>query len=176
MALDAWDGWARVWALAVVLVVAYAWVVVVLRVSGNRTLAKLNAFDFVVTIALGSTLSSVILSRSVPLVEGLLALGGLVLLQFVVAWSSSRSGAVDRAVKSDPTAVVVAGRLRHDALLRCRVSEDEVAAAIRKHGSGTLDDVQYVVLETDGTFSVLTGATDDWTLAGVDGAGATGDR
>lgn len=53
---------------------AYATLVVVLRVSGKRTLAKLNAFDFVVTVALGSTLATILLNSTVSWTEGAVAL------------------------------------------------------------------------------------------------------
>ena len=57
----------------------------VLRISGKRTLATLNAFDFVVTVAVGSTVATVLLSFAVALAEGVLALTLLVTLQWVVA-------------------------------------------------------------------------------------------
>jgi len=55
-------------------VVAYVALVVVLRSSGKRTLSKMNAFDLVVTVALGSTLATVLLSRDTPLAEGVVAI------------------------------------------------------------------------------------------------------
>lgn len=170
MTLEVWEGWGGVAAIGVALLVAYAWIVVVLRVSGKRTLAKLNAFDFVVTIAIGSTLSSVIISRQVPLVEGLAALAGLVALQFVVALGTSRSGVVDRIVKSTPTALLVDGELRPEAMARCRIGRDEVAAAVRQAGISRFEDVSHVVFETDGTLSVLCDAPWGSALDGVRGA------
>lgn len=169
MAVELWESWARVGALLLVLVVAYGWTILVLRVAGKRTLAKLNAFDFVVTIALGSTLSSVILTRDLPLGEGLLAIVGLVALQFSVAWASTRSQLFARLVKSTPTALLVDGELRQDAMARCRVRRDEIAAAARKHGHADMGDVGYVILETDGTFSVLSHSRGGDALDGVDG-------
>jgi uncharacterized membrane protein YcaP (DUF421 family) len=170
------ETWGRLAVLAAALVVAYAWLVLLLRISGKRTLAKLNAFDFVVTIALGSTLATVIVSRDVPLVEGAAALAGLVALQFVVARSTRASARFDRLVKAEPTALVVDGEVRHDAMRRTRVRPDEVAAALRKEGVASFADVDLVVLETDGTFSVLRDAGDGSALAGVQGLGPTGRR
>ena len=57
----------------VVAPLAYVWLVAVLRCSGKRTLAELNAFDFIVTVALGSTLATVALSTTVPIAETLQA-------------------------------------------------------------------------------------------------------
>ncbi len=59
---DSWDGPARV---ILVGVPAYLSLLLLLRVSGKRTLAKMNAFDFIVTIALGSILATLLTSRSV---------------------------------------------------------------------------------------------------------------
>lgn len=91
-----YDGWLGLVRVVVVGTCAYLALVLLLRVSGKRTLAKLNAFDFVVTVALGSTLATVLLSSTVALAEGVLALVLLVALQYVVAWASVRSRRVER--------------------------------------------------------------------------------
>ncbi len=72
------------WRTLVVSLVAYLCLVVLLRVSGKRTLSKMNAFDFVVTIALGSTLATILLNKDTSLAEGVMALGLLVGLQFLI--------------------------------------------------------------------------------------------
>src|SRR5690554_5806016 len=83
-----WSGLIRV---IVVGTLAYATLVISLRVSGKRTLSKMNAFDLVVTVALGSTLATVILSKDVALAEGIAAFVLLIGLQYIVTWSSIRS-------------------------------------------------------------------------------------
>lgn len=85
------NGWFALLRTAVVGVLAYAALVLFLRVSGKRTLAKMNAFDLVVTVSLGSTLATINLSANVALAQGLLALALLIALQFVMTWSI-RSG------------------------------------------------------------------------------------
>jgi uncharacterized membrane protein YcaP (DUF421 family) len=94
-----WSGLARV---AVATICTYPVLILFLRISGKRTLSKMNAFDFVVTIALGSTLATVILSKDISLAEGLLALFLLILLQFIITWLSVRSKVINRLVKSEP--------------------------------------------------------------------------
>lgn len=76
-----WDGWYDLARVAVVGRAGYLALIALLRISGKRTLAKLNAFDFVVTVALGSTLATVLLTSTVSLAEGVTALGLLVGLQ-----------------------------------------------------------------------------------------------
>ncbi|MXP64692.1 DUF421 domain-containing protein [Roseomonas sp. M0104] len=152
MFFDSWAGLARV---LVVGTLAYVALVVLLRVSGKRTLAKLNAFDFIVTVALGSTLATVLLSKSVALVEGILAFALLAGLQFLVAWLSVRSERFDALVKSEPVLLLHQGRFLDGALRAQRVTRDEVLSALRGQGFARPDQVSAVVLETDGTLSVL---------------------
>lgn len=149
------DTWTSLGRVILVGGLAYAGLVLMLRISGKRTLSKMNAFDLVVTVALGSTLATVLLSRSVPLVDGLAAFALLVGLQFVITWLSVRSDAVRNAVKSEPTVLVNGGTPLPDAMKRQRVTMDEVQAALRQSGQAQLDDRTTVVLETDGSLSVM---------------------
>ena len=63
------DSWDSILRTAVITILAYILMIFFLRISGKRTLSKMNAFDFVVTIALGSTLATVSLSKNVALAD-----------------------------------------------------------------------------------------------------------
>jgi uncharacterized membrane protein YcaP (DUF421 family) len=136
---------------------AYFWLVFVLRVTGKRTLAKLNAFDFAITVAFGSALATIIIDENVGLLRGGLVLLTLALLQFLVTKGSQWSDFVRRAVRSRPTLLVRNGEVYQKALQYERVTPDELAEVIRNNGYGRLDKVGAVIIETDGSFSVLGG-------------------
>lgn len=136
-------------------VVAYLALVLLLRVSGKRTLAAMNAFDLVVTVALGSTLSAVLISKDVSALQGFVAFLTLIALQFAVTWSSVRVRLVRRVARSSPVVLASHGRLAEDAMRTARVTSSEITQALRNDGHGSLHDVAAVVLETDGTFSVI---------------------
>ncbi len=149
------SGWDSLFRTLVVGVLAYVALVVFLRISGKRTLSKMNAFDLVVTVALGSTLATVLLARDVTLAEGALAFALLIGLQFAVSWSSVRARWVRRLATGEPTMLLFHGEFLPAALRQARVTEDEVRAAVRSAGLDALDRVHAVVLETDGSFSVV---------------------
>lgn len=149
------DSWHNLFRVVTVGVLAYAGLIVLLRLSGNRTLSKMNSFDLVVTVAFGSTLSTILINSNVTLATGLTALGLLILLQYVITWSAVRSRFISRSVKTRPTVLLFEGSLRHEALHRVRVTEGEVMAAVRKQGHGALDKIDAVVLESDGSLSVI---------------------
>ncbi len=150
---------------------AYLTLVLLLRISGKRTLTKLNAFDLVVTVALGSTLASTIMSKSVALAEGATAFLLLVALQFVITWLSVHYKPFSKLVKADPQLLLFEGEFLPGAMQSERVTRTEVCSAVRSSGAASLHQVRAVVLETDGSLSVMkvNGATDDSALEGVSG-------
>lgn len=157
----------------------YVALVCMLRVSGKRTVAKWNAFDLIVTVALGSAVGSAIVSRSVSVLSGLGAFVVLIGLQLVITWLSVRAPVVQRMVKSSPALLVRDGEFVRDRMGRERVTEAEVLTAVRGQGYGDLHDVHAVVLETDGTFSVIgrtAGAPRFSTLQHVEGYGTVVSR
>ena len=134
---------------------AYLALIAILRISGKRTLAKMSAFDFVVTVALGSTLATVLLTKDIPLAEGALGFGVLAALQFIITWIATQSDTVEEAVKAEPRILLSSGKFDMKAMEKERVTEEEVRSAVRKTGQGDLTNIAAVFLETDGSFSVV---------------------
>lgn len=154
------DNWQGLFRTVVVGILAYFSLVLILRISGKRTLSKMNAFDFVVTVALGSTLATILLSKDTALAEGLVALALLVALQFIITWLSVRSSTVSYLVKSEPRLLFHNGEFLRNAMRAERVNEYEVLQAMRSQGVSELDKVSSVILETDGSLSILTGRSE----------------
>lgn len=145
--------WSGIVRTLVVGSLAYFALVLFLRISGKRTLSKLNAFDLVVTVALGSTLSAIILQESVALAEGAAALALLIFLQFAVTFWSVRSRAFAKLLRSEPTLLARDGAFCSSAMQRERVTEDEALAAVRSSGGRDVSEVDYLILESDGSLT-----------------------
>lgn len=141
--------------VVVVGALAYIGLVVLLRVTGKRTLSKMNAFDLVVTVALGSTLATVVLSKDVALAEGMLAFVVLIILQYAVTWTSVRSKRFEGWVKAEPRLLFHKSAFLDVAMRRERITRSEVLAAMRHEGHDDPSTVCSVVLETDGSMSVV---------------------
>jgi uncharacterized membrane protein YcaP (DUF421 family) len=136
-------------------VLAYAGLIVILRVSRKRTLSKMNAFDFVVTIALGSTLATILLNKNVTLADGLVAFALLIFLQFIITWLSVRFSKFQSFVKSEPTLLFYQGEFLWKAMKVERFTKEEIIASMRQSGQNYLEEVEAIVLESDGSLSVI---------------------
>lgn len=149
------DGWADIVRTAVVGVLSYVALVVLLRISGKRTLSKMNIFDWVVTVAFGSTLATVLLSSTVSVAEATFAFAVLIGLQYVVTKLSVHTSWVRKLVTGEPTMLLYRGEMLREAMKRERVTEEEILAAVRLAGLSDLEAIEAVVLETDGALSVV---------------------
>ncbi|WP_442508836.1 DUF421 domain-containing protein [Novipirellula sp. SH528] len=173
------DGWAPVVRTLVLGTLSYLALVFLLRLSGKRTLSKMNAFDLVVTVAFGSTLASILTSRQVSLTQGVLALGLLVLLQLVNTFLAVRYSGYQTLIKAQPTLIFFQGQFLTDAMRKQRVSQEEVLAAMRQHGVAEPNEVDAVVIETEGSLSVLAknaSSLDALDRVGVSTSGSLGNR
>lgn len=149
------DNWDALFRTGIIGVMAYVSLIFFLRISGRRTLSKMNAFDLVVTVSLGSTLATILLNKDVALAEGALAFALLIGMQFAVTWLSVRISWVRKTVTGEPALLMYQGAFLSSALRITRVTEDEVMAAVRSAGHEILVKIEAVVLETDGSFSVV---------------------
>lgn len=150
------DTWSDIFRILIVGAASYTSLVLLLLGFGKRTLGQLNAFDFIVTVALGSTLATILLNSSVSWSEGIAALLVLAFLQFLVAWISARRPRLRTVLTSEPVLLLRDGRMLTDVLRRNRLTESEVLQAVRGSGSGDIRDIAAVVLETNGKLSVIT--------------------
>lgn len=149
------DNWFTIFRVLAVGISAYIALIILLRISGKRTLSKWNAFDFIVTIALGSILASIVLSKDVSLADGFAALVLLIGLQFAITSLSVRFKWVKDVIKAEPTLLFDKGEFLLEAMKSQRVTKSEIRTAIRASGNAAVEEIEAVILETDGSLSVV---------------------
>ncbi|MEX2641722.1 MAG: YetF domain-containing protein [Balneolales bacterium] len=154
------ENWNSLLRTLIIGVLAYAGLILLLRISGKRTLSKMNAFDFIITVALGSTLATVLLNKDIALAEGMLGFAVLIFLQYAITWLSVRSRIIKQFVKSEPTLLFYKGNYLHAVMKQERITVDEIQATVRQSGSGGMSSLDAVILETDGSMSVIPVFTD----------------
>lgn len=149
------DSWESIFRTTVITILAYVLLIFLLRVSGKRTLSKMNAFDFIVTIALGSTLATVMLNKNVAFADGILAFFLLIFLQYIITFLSARYKTISNLVKSTPALLVYKGEMLKPVMKKERIAEDEIYAILRQKGIGSIEEADAIVLETDGSLTVI---------------------
>ena len=148
---------------------AYVGVIATLRLSGKRSLAKWNIFDFVITIAIGTTLATTVMSTGSQeeMRKGIMGFLLLIIFQYTITTLSVQFDWFARIIKSKPALVVYNGEYLNKRMKQERLTKSEILAAMRHQGIANLEEVGAVILETNGTLSVLA----KWETDSVDSLG-----
>ena len=148
------ESWYNVGRTMTLSVIGFSALIAMLRVSGKRTLSKMNVFDFVFVVAVGSVFAATIVEKDITLIEGMAALATLIGIQVILAELARRYPLVERIINGNPTLLLSHGEFIPQALRKERVTEEEVRAAIRAKGLTRVEDVDAVTLENDGSLTV----------------------
>jgi uncharacterized membrane protein YcaP (DUF421 family) len=149
------DHWQSLGRVVLFSAVAYFALIALIRLLGTRTISKMNPGDFVVTVAIGSIAGSLIVQNDVPLSRGLVALATMLGLQFLTEWATSHITWLRKTLDGTPVLLLHRGILLERNMQRENIHEEDVLATLREHGIGRLADADAVVLEVDGTLSVI---------------------
>lgn len=152
--------WGTLAATAVKGVIIYVTLIAMLRISGKRSLSKLNIFDFIITVAIGSIFASTLTTEDLKLAQSVTAILVLLLAQWTISRLAFRSSKFERLIKADPALLYYGGDFLTDTMRAERVTQREILQAVRISGTASLDGVQAIILETDGTMSVIARSED----------------
>ncbi|HET9795630.1 MAG TPA: YetF domain-containing protein [Thermoanaerobaculia bacterium] len=135
--------------------IVYAAVLVGLRLSGKREIGQMTPFDLVLVLLIANAVQNAMIGNDNSLSGGLVAATALIALNFSVGRAARRWLGFGRLIKGHAAVLVNRGIVIEEHLRQEGIARDELMAALREHGVGSLDDVRLAVLEVDGSISVL---------------------
>lgn len=142
--------------IALVTVLIYASTLLAVRLAGRRTVAQMSAFDYVVTIALGSVIATTAVTKDTPYAHGLVTVVVLLSLQVAVGALRQKSSMVRRVTDFEPTVMYEKGEFNLPrSPWSAQLTREEVESKVRQAGLTDLTRVKRIVLEPDGHVSVL---------------------
>jgi uncharacterized membrane protein YcaP (DUF421 family) len=149
------QSWWEIGRAVVVTTAAFFFIVAVMRLVGHRALAKMSPFDMLFTVALGSIVANLAVTKGVTVAATAASISTLLAWQEGVRWFQARKLTMHHLVRQPPRVLLWDGQLLEDRLLADSISADEVRAAVRRAGLMSLLQAQIVVLENDGEWSVV---------------------
>ncbi len=145
----------ELWGILISTPLIYLTTIVFIRISGKRSMSKMNNFDWIVTVAIGSLVASTILSKDVALIEGIIAIGLLLFLQLLLTKFTQMNVEFAALIKPSASLIFFNGTYLSEVMATERITKGEILAAIRQAHVDDIDNVVAVVLETDSNLSVI---------------------
>lgn len=143
------------WEFVLRAVAVYMAVLVLMRLTGKRTVGQFTPFDLLVVVLLGTAVQNSLIGEDTSLLGGLILATTLLALNWLVGTLSARSRRFDRFVEGAPVILVRSGHLFREQLARQAVSERDFAIARRAAGYATLREIELAVLETSGKITFI---------------------
>ena len=134
-------------------ILVYVFLVVGLRLAGKRELAQLNPFDLVVLLTISNTVQNAIIGNDNSVLGGAIGAATLLLVNYLVVRWTFTHPRVERLVEGVPAVLIEGGIIQQDGLARELVSTTDLAAAARRQGYLSLDDVERATLEPGGSLT-----------------------
>lgn len=140
-------------------IILYIAVLIAIRIMGKGEIAEMNCYDLVITLLISDVISMPMEDNNIPLINGIASLTGLVLMQTLVSYLALKSRKFNSFLSGKPSILINKGKVDEKELKRERITIDELLEQLRVLGYFNLKDIQYAILETDGSLSIVPSTT-----------------
>jgi uncharacterized membrane protein YcaP (DUF421 family) len=137
-------------------VFVFVLILVITRAVGRRELSSMEPFDLILLVVIGDLVQQGVTQSDYSLTGATTVIVTMAVLVVVTAWLSFRFARLRPLLEGQPTLLVADGRILDANLRRQRMTTEELRAEARQQSIGSLDDVRYAVLETNGKVSFVT--------------------
>ena len=134
----------------------YLFLLLLLRLTGKRTLAQITTFDFVLLLIISEATQQALIGEDNSMINGAIVVSTLIGLNILMSLLKQRSKWFDRVLDDIPLVIVVDGKPLKDRMDKSRVDEDDVLDAAREIlGLERMDQIRHAILERDGKISII---------------------
>jgi uncharacterized membrane protein YcaP (DUF421 family) len=134
----------------------YLFLLLLLRLTGARTLAQITSFDFVLLLIISEATQQALIGEDNSMINGAVVVSTLIGLNILMSLLKQRSKWFDRVIDDIPLVIVADGKPLKDRMDKARVDEDDVLDAAREnHGLERLEQIRHAILERDGQISII---------------------
>lgn len=134
----------------------YLVVLLMVRITGKRTVGQFTPFDLIVVVLLGESVGESMVGGDHSLLGGLILAGTLLALNWLVGFISAHSPRFDEMIEGRPVLIARNGELFHDVLLQQSLNVKDFKTAMREADCNDLSKVELAMLETSGHITVVT--------------------
>ena len=150
-----WNLAIPIWELVLRSAVVYAFLILLLRLTGKRQIGQLAPFDLVLLLVLSNAVQNSMNGGDNSLIGGLVSAATLVALNYGIGNATFRSKRIEALIEGRPQLIIHNGRVFEDVMRRAKLTHHELSASLRQAGCSCPEDVRSAILENNGSISVV---------------------
>jgi len=147
------------WELIVRSLIVYAFLLILLRLTGKRQIGQLAPFDLVLLLVLSNAVQNSMNGGDNYVLGGLISATTLIALNFLVGYLTYRNKRLEVLIEGQPEVLIHNGKLFEHVMTRAQLTHHELNAALRQAGCLSVAEVHCAILENNGTITVTQRAT-----------------
>lgn len=136
-------------------IVLYLLVLIVMRLMGKREIGQLQPFELAISIMIADLASVPMAATGTPLSNGIVPILGLLVMHLIISTINMKSIKLRAIISGQPRILIYRGKIDEDALIKERITLNELQEKLRDKDVVNIGDVEYAILETSGQVTVI---------------------
>ena len=136
--------------------VIYFFLLIVMRLAGQRTMGETTTFDFILLLIIAETTQQAMLGEDFSITNAMLLITTLMGIDILMSHLKIRFGTLEHIVDGIPMIIVENGQPLTERLRKSRMDEHDVLAAARRlRGLERMEQIKYAILEANGDVTII---------------------
>lgn len=133
----------------------YFFILLIYRIMGKREVGQLGIIDLIVTILIAELVVFSIEDVNVSILKSLIPVICLVILQMILSYASLKNDKIRELLDGKPSFIIKNGKINYNEMIRQKYNLDDLLVQLREKGFRNIEDIEYAILENNGTLSVF---------------------
>ena len=133
----------------------YFFILLIYRMMGKREVGQLGIIDLILSILIAELVVISVEDPSVSILYSLVPVICLVVLQIILSYMSLKSSKIRELLDGKPSFIIKCGKINYNEMVRQKYNLDDLLVQLREKGYRNIEDVEYAILENNGTLSVF---------------------
>lgn len=133
----------------------YFFILIIYRMMGKREVGQLGIIDLIVSILIAELVVVSVEDLSLSILHSLIPVLCLVTLQITLSYGSLKSPKIRELLDGKPSFIIKHGKINYNEMIRQKYNLDDLLVQLREKGYRNIEDVEYAILENNGTLSVF---------------------
>lgn len=133
----------------------YFFILIIYRIMGKREVGQLGIIDLIVSILIAELVVISVEDTSISILNSLIPVICLVILQILLSYTSLKNDKIRDLLDGKPSFIIKYGKVNYNEMIKQKYNLDDLLVQLREKGYRNIEDIEYAILENNGTLSVF---------------------